>query len=378
MDLADRDKCFCCGACISICPRKAITSKYEDGFFYPQIDKERCIDCGLCKMACPAVRKARGTVAPGLYAFQHSDPELVAASSSGAAFTAVSNIVLAHSGLIVGAVMDRSLTVRHTISENEAGRNAMRGAKYVQSDMTGLFKELETPLSEQRLILFTGTPCQTDAFRSYCMAAGLNMDKVILCALVCHGASSPVVWKRYTEEYLRETEKADDIRINFRCKDRGWRNNRITASIDGKEIDLSTYSSLYFSNLCSRRSCFSCPYTTPFRNCDITIGDFWTISQFDPDFVEGYGVSMILTHSEKGDLLVRSCEKYGLLKSLMFDAQRDTLQPAMIRPYSKPIEYERFWRDFERLAFPAIIRKYVGNSIYDRARRKIRKTLMKE
>ncbi len=57
----DEEKCFSCGACISLCPMNAIKFKEDFSIFF---DKEKCIGatCGLCVDACPAraIKLARG------------------------------------------------------------------------------------------------------------------------------------------------------------------------------------------------------------------------------------------------------------------------------------------------------------------------------
>ena len=49
----NKEDCFGCMACVSVCPQDAIDIiRDEQGFDYPQINKEKCINCGLCKKAC--------------------------------------------------------------------------------------------------------------------------------------------------------------------------------------------------------------------------------------------------------------------------------------------------------------------------------------
>lgn len=52
-------KKYCCGcsACMTICPKKAISMiKDEEGFYYPQIDSDKCVNCNMCVSVCP-IRK---------------------------------------------------------------------------------------------------------------------------------------------------------------------------------------------------------------------------------------------------------------------------------------------------------------------------------
>lgn len=49
----DKKDCCGCAACMAICPRQAITMKYdEEGFMYPVIDRNLCICCNLCVSVC--------------------------------------------------------------------------------------------------------------------------------------------------------------------------------------------------------------------------------------------------------------------------------------------------------------------------------------
>lgn len=44
--------------------------------------------------------------------------------------------------------------------ENEEGLFRLRGAKYAQSDIRGVFAEVKTRLDRGQQVLFSGTPCQ--------------------------------------------------------------------------------------------------------------------------------------------------------------------------------------------------------------------------
>ncbi len=55
---SNKNECCGCSACLSVCPKSAITMKEdEEGFLYPQIDEEKCINCNLCVKVCPFKEK---------------------------------------------------------------------------------------------------------------------------------------------------------------------------------------------------------------------------------------------------------------------------------------------------------------------------------
>lgn len=49
-----KSDCCGCGACASICPKKAVTmAEDNEGFLYPSIDEGKCIECKRCLDVCP-------------------------------------------------------------------------------------------------------------------------------------------------------------------------------------------------------------------------------------------------------------------------------------------------------------------------------------
>lgn len=54
-NLVDKNLCYQCGTCKSICPTSAIEMKRVEskGFVYPSINTEKCVNCGKCTIVCP-------------------------------------------------------------------------------------------------------------------------------------------------------------------------------------------------------------------------------------------------------------------------------------------------------------------------------------
>ena len=87
-------------ACMNVCPKDAIfEGKDENGFLVPQIEVDKCVNCGLCEKICMAndIRESDCTIIKA-YSLIVPDKEVLRNSSSGGAFTVLSDRVLAQGG----------------------------------------------------------------------------------------------------------------------------------------------------------------------------------------------------------------------------------------------------------------------------------------
>ena len=102
----DKEKCCGCGACVSVCRVGALKMQADaEGFLYPSLSEDQCINCGQCVVHCSFSKPQpqhlqRG---PQVYALKHKSEKVRHCSSSGGAFTAISDVVLADGGVICGA-----------------------------------------------------------------------------------------------------------------------------------------------------------------------------------------------------------------------------------------------------------------------------------
>ncbi len=317
MTLADRNLCSGCSACSDICPKECIKMTPDrEGFPYPEIDPSLCIECGACRKACPVLCKPVGVKPKRAYAYINPDPETVEHSSSGGAFTALATKILSEGGAVVGALLDENLRAHHAVVESVDGLSALRGSKYVESDTVGIFKKVKKLISTGRSVLFSGTPCQTAAARSYIG----ECDLLITVELACHGVPSPLVFERYIE-YLEKTHGARVVGFNFRHKKSGWRSYGTRALLeDGRElfstVNDDPYMRAFLSDACLRPSCHACAFkeTDGRRYADILIGDFWGVEKIFPEIDGGGGVSLVIVHTERGGELFSSVTEGVVLK----------------------------------------------------------------
>ena len=56
-----------------------------------------------------------------------------------------------------------------------------------------------------------------------------------------------------------------------------------------------------------RPSCFHCIYKAESRKADLTIGDFWTLSPYNPSY-NHWGTSVAFTRTDKGEQLLQSLD----------------------------------------------------------------------
>lgn len=233
-----KDKADCCGctACASICSHNAIMMKPDGlGFLYPKLDETKCVECGLCEKVCAFNADydiSLNFSEPEAYAARHRDMNEVMKSRSGAAFVAISDYVLDDmGGVIYGAGYEGHFRVVHKRATSKEERDEFRGSKYVQSDLTGVFRQVREDLKCGRTVLFSGTPCQTSGLNKY---VGKKLrENLVLIDIVCHGVPGPYIWRDYLS-YI-EKKQGDVISVvNFRDKEKyGWKAHKETFKFAG-------------------------------------------------------------------------------------------------------------------------------------------------
>lgn len=295
--------CCGCGACANTCSKGAIQMKENhEGFLVPHVDEAACIDCGLCLKACPALQEKRANEEkPDCYAAQAED-NIRSVSSSGGVFTPLAEAIINRGGYVCGAAFREDWTVHHIIIDNKDDLAKLRGSKYVQSDTEDCFKRIKALLRDGKWVLFSGTPCQVAGLYTY---LGKEYDTLVTVDIFCHGAPSPGVWKRY----LNENYKLEDIaKINFRDKTAiGWSCSHVAITLKNGKKDVSNeYTRWFHTSIILRPSCQDCKFSKIPRPADITLGDWWGISEYKPGMNDGTGLSNVLINSVKGRELYAS------------------------------------------------------------------------
>ncbi len=326
----------------------------EEGFLYPFIDASTCIDCGLCRRACAFIKAGEmpeNLQEPKVFAAKHKKGEVRLGSTSGGAFTAISDIVLADGGVVYGAKLESGFLVRHARAADTAARDSLRESKYAQSDARGTHNRVASDLEAGIPTMFTGLPCQADALKRFLGLIGADCKGLLLVDLICYGVYSV----KLLNEHVGHLESLHGKRASsYRCrpKEYGWTSHREEVIFDDGSKDSSSEDSqllkgLFLSNLVLRPSCYECPYACRRRRSDITIGDYWGLGRRFPEFRDELGVSVILFNSEKGMGMIAEIQKeMELRESDISDCSRK--QPSLNGPAAKNPRRISFWDELAR------------------------------
>lgn len=315
-------KCTGCSACLNCCPVDAIKmEENKEGFIMPLVDDEKCINCGKCVRVCPALApKHENDPQPKIYAAM-ADDDIRALSSSGGMFTLFAEQVLSEGGLVCGAAFDKNFRLSHILVDNKDDLAKLRGSKYVQSNIDFAYRDVKKALDDGKKVLFTGTPCQAAAIKSY---LGREYDKLYVVDILCHGVPSHTVFSKYLEEISKKNNTSKGFPVptdvQFRDKRYGWNCENMRIEFDKckpyekslKEGDMFEF--VFHRNLALRKSCSDCPFAVFPRQGDISIGDFWGISRIDKAMTDKKGTSLVTVNSEKGAKLFEQI--YDRLKSV--------------------------------------------------------------
>lgn len=312
IDVVGWKNCTLCRACEDACPKDAIRFHEEHcGFFYPTIQTERCIRCERCAASCPALSESV-TVSEGFplaFGAKSKDPVCRREATSGGIFWEAANYVLSQGGYVSGAVFDDKWHVKHIVSNKAEDVLKMRGSKYAQSMLSGVYREIQKRLNEGAPVLFCGCPCQIAALRTYLKNVP---DHLYLIELVCHGIPSD----QMLQSYIAMMEKRYGSRLTelkFRDKTFGWHRSAVRMQFENgkvysKPITCDAYMNGFLRGSTLKEACYTCRYKAGSTGCDLLLGDFWGAEKELPGFDDNTGLSGVLVYTDKGRRLMRSLD----------------------------------------------------------------------
>ncbi len=369
----EKEQCFGCKACSNICPTNAITFQHDDfGFSYPHVNKSLCINCGKCLSACNKIERHDKTMPLKSFAATHKDRDILNKSSSGGVFSVLAEYVLQNNGAVCGCVYDENLLPKHICSESAEDVALMRKSKYAQSDIGTVYQDAKNRLKKGQQVLFTGTPCQIAALYS---VLDKDYNNLITMDLVCHGTVSELMFKKFLE-YLESKYKTNITDFDFRSKKYGWKRYTMEFSKQsGQRKNIGKYNEFYFNAFISgnitRPNCFSCPFASPMRISDITVGDFWGFEKASTRCDAERGISLCTLNSEKALGLLPMLESSLTLDEIDYRIAVDG-NTCLHTPTKKGSKWEEYMHAFKNDDIQAM-----ANSYAKRNRKRIFKEKLK-
>ena len=380
------DSCTGCGACVSNCPKQALSLAYNDeGFYYPQIDTSKCVDCKACEKVCHVLCNIQSSQISQEYKsfmVKAKDVNLVMKSSSGGVFSILAKYVMSEGGVVFGARYNFEKERLEHCSTDSCSLDELRKSKYIESYLGNTFKEVLDNLKNNRKVLFCGTPCQVEGLSHFLSVRKVSTVNLLLLRFVCHGVPS----NKFFTEYKHFEEKkygSKMLSFDFRPKTRGWRNSDWKMSFEnGKTIGGPYYYYYYYyffqlSNLL-RKSCYSCKRIFQ-ETADVTIADFWGIHSYNPSNTDQEGISLVLDHTGKFESLYSIIKEDCMIKEIPYSAinyiyqevkdrklvsvERDILMKTVLKDGYIKTAQKKLSRNIIKWKIKNIIKKIIGKKI---------------
>ena len=382
MFLAKKNECTGCTACMSACPVNAITMKADNtGFLFPIIDENVCVKCGICSKVCPVINSVvkEKEFYPKAYIVQNKDDKVRFQSTSGGFFSLIAEEIIKLGGVVFGASYDKNFVVCHSYVTKVEDLSKFRNSKYVQSEVRNTYFETKMFLKNQRLVCYSGTPCQIAGLLNY---LGEKYDNLVTIDLVCHSVPSPLIFKKYIEYQSKKYGIPDTI--VFRDKTLGY--SFSTMAFYKKNISKSFYregseSDIWFraflGGFCDRDSCYNCTFQKWPRNSDFTIWDCFKVNKLNKNFDDNKGTTSAIAWTDKAQNIILSLnkEKVNLFSISSPEVFRSKIQREKFKKMS--INRETMYKDANIMDPISFFEKYFKINIQIRAKRMGKKVLYK-
>lgn len=311
-------------------------------------------------------------------AYNNSD-NIRTSSSSGGVFAALAETVLSNNGVVYGALMhyDKSgeAECKHYECTSFSDLHRLQSSKYLPSNTEGVFEKVKNSLTQNKTVLFCGTPCQTAALKCFLYK---DYDNLYTVDFICHGVPSPKLLKKV----VKENNMSGEICVNFRDKANGWDKYAFVLRDENgneykKQGNKSVYMRLFLTDMYLKPSCYNCQYKGVERNnSDITLGDFWGVEKYwgiDDSVLFG-GISVVICQNEKGMKLFEQSNPRLTTKELdehIFDTDNIYIK----RCANKPFDINKFRKMFFVATSNEILKRYEKNASIRSFIGKVRKKL---
>jgi coenzyme F420-reducing hydrogenase beta subunit len=371
LDTGNKNECFGCEGCVQKCGVNALSIiEDEEGFRYPEIDAEKCINCGLCRRVCPYSNiPAKDNGNKYVFGGYNKDSETRFESTSGGAFSAIVDAFCDENYVIFGAEA-KGLLVFHSYITDKEDIGKFRKSKYLQSIMGLSYRNVRKFLREGKKVLFSGTPCQIAGLIAF--LGNTDQTNLLTVEVVCEGVPSPLYFRKMEKELEKKYgEKIESLDYRYTGKslfsNGAWDFEKMRIELMNKKKIIikdrwfNPFWSVWLQHLMSRPSCYKCPFTTPERVADITLGDLWGVHLYCPElYGKNGGSSLVVCNTEKGKEVFRKAQSKMYGHELKFE---DALkyQGPMRKQIAENEKRESFMADLKsNISFKALNKKWAN------------------
>lgn len=368
--IEDKKKCCGCTACASICPKHCIKMVPDnEGFLYPFVDVENCVKCGLCENVCPILNNKISDKEPYALILRNNDEKILSESTSGGAFTAIAEAMIDQKEAdIYGAAYKKNMVVSHACVTKKEDLHMFRGSKFVQSNLEGAFQDIKEKLCHDKVVVFSGTPCQVAGLKNF--LRNTNTEKLYCIDLVCRGVPSPKLWNIYIENMKRKyNSRIVDAR--FRSKTYGYKSSTMQLKFENNKVysksgRIDPMMKLFTKEMCSRPSCESCAFKGKSRESDLTLFDCKKYTKVTGLKDDDKGYTSVLVHSPKGAQMIEFASNLMDIQNVEID--KLILYCGIMVNSSAKANSKRtqFYEDLGKVSLDEIIQTYVPISKKDR------------
>ena len=372
-------KCSGCGACVQLCPKKAVSlcANFE-GFLYPKIDGFLCVNCGLCEKNCPVNQggnDAENFSEKNTFACMADDEKIREESSSGGMFSVFAEKIIENGGIVFGAEFDEDFSVKLGWTDSVEKLERFCGSKYLQARTENSFSECKKFLDDGLKVLFTGTPCQIAGLKAFLKTDYENLYTV---DFICHGVPSAELWQKYVK-YREKKSASRTVKTAFRRKNDGWKLYSLSFTFANdseyrQPLTKDKYLQIFLKDNALRESCYRCSFRGDNHKSDLTIADFWGIEALCPDFFDDRGTSLLIVQNEKGKEFFDSCkDRFRSRETDFFKAV--SFNPAYFKSPARKDKRNFFYKDFENRGIDYLYRRFGRETCFFRIKHFVKRCL---
>ncbi len=350
MNNIDKSTCYGCFNCESKCPHNAISIKYNtEGFYEPSVDYTKCKHCNLCKKYCPINSNKIDNMfntnfQQRFYIGYCKNRTTLNNSSSGGIFFLIAKSIIDTNGYVCGAGF-RDGILQHFLVNTIEDISVLQGSKYLQSKIGTTFIEIEKLLKQDKLVLFSGTPCQVASLKLFLNKSYSNL---ITIDLICHGTPSPQLFYNYVDEIFQKKTFIENC--TFRDKSAGWHKPKLVLSTNNglysNFMSEDLFCKAFWGNIILNATCSNCMFAQTARIGDITLGDAWNAQYLFRDFENKMGTSLILLNSHKGYNIFKKLKSHIIAKQI---TKKEAIcgNDALERPFMSHVNRTSFFSKYE-------------------------------